>query len=237
MKELMAIVTILISLLLIPSLSLGQDSYFEASQPNSAAYLDDHTHSLHDNSFENYDEDSYSEASQPNSAAYLDDHTYSLHDNSFENYDEDSYSEASQPNSAACPVDNTYSQHDNSIENNADTPESHWDGANRPLYHEDGSCINIKFHEGISYSGDIIPTGSICLIYSDHYKWLVHDYRIDFHPHIVGFSNTKPVEMFRCYYANYYHVLGTSLIMSIENPEIISMNVPISCTDGACIAS
>jgi hypothetical protein len=85
-----------------------------------------------------------------------------------------------------------------------------------------------KFHEGLSYTGDthLLTKGLICLIYSDKYKWVVPDYRIDWHPQVVGKSNTKPIELIRCYYANYYHILGTSLVMSIENPEIISINVP-----------
>ena len=108
-----------------------------------------------------------------------------------------------------------------------------------PTYDGDCSCIKREFHEGLSYTGgtNLLPKGSICLIYSDKYKWVVHDYRIDCQPHVVGTSNTKPVELIRCYYANYYHILGTSLIMSVENPEIISINVPLSCINEKCAAS
>ena len=100
------------------------------------------------------------------------------------------------------------------------------------------SCSERKFYERFSYSGklELIPKYLTCLTYSDHYRWVVHDYRIDKAPHIVGSSNTKPIEMIRGYYANYYHVLGTSLVMSIENPEMTFMNAPVSCMNGNCAA-
>jgi len=103
-------------------------------------------------------------------------------------------------------------------------------------FDEDSSSINRKFYEGLSYTGhcEDLPTGSTCIKFSDGYIWAVHDYRIDCHPHIVGTSNTKCIEMFRCYYGNYYHILGTSLIMSVENPEKISINAPLSCVNGKC---
>jgi hypothetical protein len=97
----------------------------------------------------------------------------------------------------------------------------------------DGRCSNIKgkFYEGISYTGkcDWLPKGSICLTYSDNYKWVVSDYRIDCVPHIVGNSNSIPIELIRCYYADYYHILGTSLVMSIPKPEeIFIRSVPLT---------
>ena len=98
----------------------------------------------------------------------------------------------------------------------------------------EGGCSNLerKFHEGLSFTGecDWLPKGSICLTYSDNYKWIVHDYRIDCVPLIVGNSNCKPIELIRCYYADYYHILGTSLVMSIPKPENISIrSVPLTC--------
>ena len=95
-----------------------------------------------------------------------------------------------------------------------------------------GSNTRMKFHEGLSFAGncDHLLKGSICLIYSDNYKWVVRDYRIDCFPLLVGNSNCKPIELIRCYYGDYYHVLGTSLIMSIPRPERISIrNVPLAC--------
>ena len=98
----------------------------------------------------------------------------------------------------------------------------------------DGSCSNQKrrFHEGLSYTGncDSLVRGSICLTYSDGYKWVVYDYRIDCDPLLVGYSNCKPIELIRCYYADYYHILGTSLIMSIPRPEkFFIRSVPLPC--------
>jgi hypothetical protein len=98
----------------------------------------------------------------------------------------------------------------------------------------DGCNQNVdgNFQERISYTGDIdwLPKDSICLVFSDDYKWIVHDYRIDRCPLRVGTSNCKPVELIRCYYANYYHVLGTSLVMSIPNPEKTFIKyVPLPC--------
>lgn len=93
----------------------------------------------------------------------------------------------------------------------------------------------MHFHERLSYTGDCkwLPKGTICLIYSDNYKWIVTDYFIDSFPVIVGNSNCLPVELIRCYYADYYHVLGTSLVMSIPRSEKIQiMLTPLQCTNG-----
>jgi len=72
------------------------------------------------------------------------------------------------------------------------------------------------FHVGLSYWGpcDSLPKGAICLIYSDKYKWVVSDIRIDPVPLLVGVSNYKLIELIRCNGGDYYHVLGTSLVMS-----------------------
>jgi hypothetical protein len=120
----------------------------------------------------------------------------------------------------------TDSIYENSFENS-------YDGQFCQSY--DGSCPNTKrtYHERPSYTGDTdwLPKSSICLIYSDNYRWIVHDYRIDRRPLRVGTSSCKPIELIRCYYANYYHILGTSLVMSKPNPENITMTVipPLKC--------
>ena len=94
-----------------------------------------------------------------------------------------------------------------------------------------------EFHERPSYTGDTnwLPRSSVCLRYSDNYKWIVHDYRIDHYPLRVGTSNCKLVEVIRCYYADYYHVLGTSLVMSKPNPEKNCIDYPtLPCRRGNC---
>ena len=98
----------------------------------------------------------------------------------------------------------------------------------------DGSCSETikEFHERPSYTGDThwLPRSSVCLRYSDNYKWIVHDYRIDRYPLRVGTSSCKPIELIRCYYADYYHILGTSLVMSKPNPEKICLeDAPLKC--------
>jgi hypothetical protein len=77
------------------------------------------------------------------------------------------------------------------------------------------------FRKGLSYSGscDILPKTTACLIYSDNYKWVVSDIRIDSVPIFVGVRNYKSVELIRCYGADYYHILGTPLVMSIPRQE------------------
>ncbi len=85
------------------------------------------------------------------------------------------------------------------------------------------NCFNPhkSFREGLSYAGscDQLPMGAICLTYSDNYRWVVSDYRIDCFPVFAGFCNRKPIELIRCYNADYYHILGTSLIMSVPRPQ------------------
>jgi len=65
------------------------------------------------------------------------------------------------------------------------------------------------------YRGDCDnrPTGSVCIKFSDGYVWLIHDA-------IQGSSeagrwNGKPIIVFYGFRADYYHVLGTSLIKEI----------------------
>ena len=102
-----------------------------------------------------------------------------------------------------------------------------------------GAETEIKFYERQSNFGDCnwLPPGAICLTFSDQYKWIVKDYRINFPPTVVASSNCLPVELIRCYYADYYHILGTSLVaigeerdsvMKIETPPFICPTQPSS---------
>jgi len=97
-----------------------------------------------------------------------------------------------------------------------------------------GKCQNNwrGFWKGLSYSGpcDGLPNGAICLTYSDGYRWVVSDYRIDCYPILAGVSNCMPIELIRCYGADYYHILGTQFIMSIPRPEKITLlPMPLPC--------
>ena len=97
-----------------------------------------------------------------------------------------------------------------------------------------GECQNAckGFWKGLSYSGpcDALPKGAICLTYSDGYVWVVNDYRIDCATIFAGVSNCKPIELISCYGADYYHILGTSYIMSVPRPESICMrSLPNTC--------
>ena len=91
-----------------------------------------------------------------------------------------------------------------------------------------GAETDIKFYERQSNFGDCdwLPPGSICLIFSDKYKWIVHDYRINSSPIPVGSSNCLPVELIRCYYVDYYHILGTSLVAIIERDQQVHIKTP-----------
>ena len=157
----------------------------------------------------------------------------------------DSYSEAKVPDSVAPPIN------EDSFENSADI-EGYYSDEHCPYdccetHDTDCSSMKRKFHEQPCYTG-VCPKGdchkdcdkfpkSLCLIYSDHYKWFVHhDYKIDCHPRVVGKSNCRPIELIRGYYRNYYHILKTDLVMSTENPEIFSINAPVSCMNGKCAA-
>ena len=144
---------------------------------------------------------------------------------------QDYYSDVTMPDSATDFV------YENGFENSADMQGYSYDEQFCQAY--DGSCSNKKrvFHERPSYTGDTdwLPKSSICLIFSDKYKWIVHDYRIDRCPFRVGISNCKPVEVIRCYYADYYHILGTSLVMSKPNPEKNCIRYPkLPCEKGNC---
>jgi hypothetical protein len=129
--------------------------------------------------------------------------------------------------------------YDDSFENSADM-QGYSDEQFCQAY--DGSCYNIRreFRERPSYTGDTdwLPKSSICLRYSDNYKWIVHDYKIDSYPRRVGTSNCKLVEVIRCYYADYYHVLGTLLVMSKPNPEKNCIRyLPLPCKTRNCSPS
>jgi hypothetical protein len=97
-----------------------------------------------------------------------------------------------------------------------------------------GECQNNwrGFWRGLSYSGpcEDLPNGAICLTYSDGFVWVGSDYRIDCYPVLAGVSNCMPIELFRCYGADYYHILGTQFIMSIPRPEKITLlSLPLPC--------
>ena len=96
-----------------------------------------------------------------------------------------------------------------------------------------GAEDKIKFYERQSNFGDCdwLPPGSTCLAFSDKYKWIVQDYRINFPPTVVTKSNCLPVELIRCYYADYYHILGTSLVAigEVRKPEIPLYTPPLAC--------
>jgi hypothetical protein len=97
-----------------------------------------------------------------------------------------------------------------------------------------GECQNNwrGFWRGLSYSGPCegLPNGAICLTYSDGYRWVVSDYRIDCYPILAGVSNCMPIELIRGYGADYYHILGTQFIMSIPRPEKITLlPLPLPC--------
>ena len=91
-----------------------------------------------------------------------------------------------------------------------------------------GTEMGIKFYERQSNFGDCdwLPPGAICLIFSDQYKWIVKDYRISSGPIPVGSSNCLPVELIRGYYADYYHILGTSLVAIEKREPVIKVKTP-----------
>lgn len=80
------------------------------------------------------------------------------------------------------------------------------------------------FYEHLSYSGNCmdLPQTSVCLIFSDNYVWTVSDRRIDNAPSVVGFDgNGFPIEVIRCYNADYYHILGTVLVASMAKHKTL----------------
>jgi len=87
---------------------------------------------------------------------------------------------------------------------------------------------HIKFYERQSNFGDCdwLPPGAICLIFSDQYKWIAKDYRISSGPIPVGSSNCLPIELIRCYYADYYHIPGTSLVAIDKRDTVIKIKTP-----------
>lgn len=89
----------------------------------------------------------------------------------------------------------------------------------------EGSVLTQKdFYEHLSYVGSCmgLPQTSVCLIFSDNYVWTVSDRRIDNAPSVVGFdSNGFPIEVIRCYNADYYHILGTVLVTSVAKHKTL----------------
>jgi len=90
---------------------------------------------------------------------------------------------------------------------------------------EDRSALTQEdFYEHLSYSGSCggLPQTSVCLMFSDNYVWTVSDLRIDNVPSIVGFDcNGFPIEVIRCYNADYYHILGTVLVTSMAKHKTL----------------
>ena len=96
-----------------------------------------------------------------------------------------------------------------------------------------GTETEIKFYERQSNFGDCdwLAPGAICLIFSDQYKWILKDYRISSGPIPVGSSNCLPIELIRCYYADYYHILGTSLVAIDKRDPVMEIEAPpFNCT-------
>jgi len=91
-----------------------------------------------------------------------------------------------------------------------------------------GTETEIKFYERQSNFGDCdwLAPGAICLIFSDQYKWIAKDYRINFPPTVVPSNSCLPVELIRCYYADYYHILGTSLVAIEKRDTVIKIETP-----------
>ena len=86
------------------------------------------------------------------------------------------------------------------------------------------------FYEHLSYAGSCggLPQTSVCLIFSDNYVWPVSDRCIDNAPSVVGFDgNGFPIEVIRCYNADYYHILGTVLVKSVaKHKTLFIQSVP-----------
>ena len=91
-----------------------------------------------------------------------------------------------------------------------------------------GAEDEIKFYERQSNFGDCdwLAPGAICLIFSDQYKWIAKDYRINVPPTLVPSNSCLPVELIRCYYADYYHILGTSLVAIEKRDPVIEIETP-----------
>ena len=96
-----------------------------------------------------------------------------------------------------------------------------------------GAEDEIKFYERQSNFGDCdwLAPGVICLTFSDRYRWIVKDYLLNFSPTVIGSSNCLPVELIRCYYADYYHILGTSLVAIDKRDPVMEIEAPpFNCT-------
>jgi len=75
-----------------------------------------------------------------------------------------------------------------------------------------------EFYEHLSNAGSCegLPQTILCLIYSDNYVWTVSDRRIDNAPSLVGFDNNGfPIEVIRCYNADYYHILVSRQLCNV----------------------
>lgn len=104
-------------------------------------------------------------------------------------------------------------------------------------YEGRSKAYKLKFYERISNFGDCdwLPADAICLLYSDNYKWIVSDYWIDPHPIVVGSGNCLPIELIRCYKADYYHILGTSWVaIKKRDPKIFIKTLPEICPPNHC---
>lgn len=77
------------------------------------------------------------------------------------------------------------------------------------------------FWERLPYSGSCtdLPLGSMCLVFSDGFRWLVSDYCLDCRPVVVGFYNSLPIEVISCDYADYYHILQTYYVSSVSKQQ------------------
>ena len=96
-----------------------------------------------------------------------------------------------------------------------------------------GAEDEIKFYERQSNFGDCnwLPPGATCLTFSDRYRWIVKDYPINFSPTVIGTSNCLSVELIRCYYADYYHILGTSLVALEKRDPVMEIETLLfNCT-------
>ncbi|MFB3764672.1 MAG: hypothetical protein ACE14P_05425 [Methanotrichaceae archaeon] len=94
-------------------------------------------------------------------------------------------------------------------------------------------CMNEGFYEWLSNAGHCsnLPRGSVCLIYSDSFAWTVSDYPINNNPYFAGYdSNGRPIEAIGCNNADYYHILGTSLVKSIPRQKtLLIQSLPCQC--------
>ncbi len=76
------------------------------------------------------------------------------------------------------------------------------------------ACTNDGFSDRLPFTGTCsnLPRGATCLTYSDNFRFVVSDDRLDCSPLVVGSWNIRPIEVIRCNDADYYHILGTQLV-------------------------